>query len=183
MKSKMLWRLVAVAVLLGAASSYAGIVTPNYEENGDAGPRASPQNVTPPTGNLSNSPYGGFSGTIGAPGTSTLVAAFDEFDAFRFYFPGGTFTATYEASGKTLEQRLFTDALIELASVQTGDTEVWSGLAPGNYIYELQAVNDPDYTVTSSLFFAPRPVAVAEPGSALLMLLGIGALTLARRRT
>ena len=150
-----------------------------YSEQGDAGDRSNPQNIT-------GGPYSGIEGDIGGPTPPPK----DQFDAFRFSFGGGNLLAIFTAS-VPIELRLFTNALVEIApTLDDVLLETWNGLSPGNYILEVEALNDPPFQIglfgpTLTPIGAPVTVAaVPEPDVGSLLLLGLVVLgTVGSRRS
>ena len=177
---------IAVAGILftffSADLALAGVAAPCpssvcYTEVGDAGDRFDPQSIT-------GGPYQFISGDIGGPTPPPK----DRFDAFKFFFGGGLLSAFITAA-VPIELRLFTELLVEIAPiVDTAFSENWGVVSAGNYILEVEALNDPPFFIdffgpTPNPILPPIPVAPApEPGIAALLLLGLTFLAMRRRR-
>ena len=164
-------KIALFGLLFVASLAHAGALIPAWDEQGDAGDRTNPQNVV-------GGPYFAIFGEIGDP----TPPSFDQFDAYRFFFEGGDFGIVL-VSIKTLDMRLFTDALTELAPISEEENiEQWGVIDPGNYILEFEATEDPFMQAFLSGAISTPRATIAEPAAWALLLAGLMGLLMLRRR-
>jgi hypothetical protein len=188
-------RAAALGLLFVANAAMAGTPAPLvppaglYVEQDDAGNRFNPQNVT-------GGPYRGFAGNIG--GTDTV-------DAFRFQWLGGNFNGYFfpdtsdgivVAAGEEIFRELFAATNLGSPLPHTGSAgyDLWGPIDPGIYVFELSTfAGDPPFAFAllnpSNIPFDPAlriaavpAAAVPEPGTWLLVLIGVLGLAIFRKR-
>jgi len=151
-----------------------------YAEVGDAGDRFNPQKVT-------GGPYCGFSGLLGDNGATPRKVAFDDVDAFKFFFVGSVFdiSVVFPAPGGGQEGELIWRLYAAGDLNSDLDLSLGSDFAAGDYVFEIRfRGEDPPYSAAIFNLVDPiaAPRAVPAPGVPALILAGLPGLVALRRR-